>query len=251
MTANYSGVADSTVVADTGSGYGDKAVHISIIDEKKYDEGWDFNQGELKVIQDKLKAAIDAISGGDLDLSVTGTLGVEFKRVDMYDDGSTYGYFADITGTVNANFPDVDISSPDLYVLPGVYVKLAGGFSASKISLTGATSYDQSKASPGIVAGSLTGSTTASVGAEAGVGVDDIVNFSIAVAGSTALSASGGIAVTGQDIKATGTIAATDFEVNAVGNLETLFGDLEAFNVTHPFDCDVSKTFTTTLYTFN
>jgi len=236
LTATYSGTSDSTANADTGISGCDQTVEIDIVDENKYDESWDFDQGELKVVQDKLKAAIDAISGGDLDLSVTGTLEVEFKRVDMYNDGSTYGYFADVTGTVDANFPDVPLSSPDLYVLPGVYVKLVGGFSASKVSLTGSTSYDQSKASPGTVAGSLTGSTTASVGAEAGAGVDEILSFSITVTGSTTLSASGGIALTGQDIKATGTIAASDFEANAEGDLKTLVGNVKVFDVTHDFD---------------
>ncbi len=57
--------------------------------------------------------------------------------------------------------------------------------------------------------------------------------------------------MTGQDIKATGTIAASDFEANATGDLKTLVGNVKVFDVTHPFDCDVSKTFTTTIYTFN
>ena len=252
LTANYSGTRDSTVNADTGlSGCSGNSVSIDIVDENKSGINWEFNQGELKAIQDKIKGALDKISGGDVNLSVNGTLIMEFKRVDMYNDGSTYGYFADISGTVYAEFPDVSISTPDVPVCGGLYVKLHGEVSESKISLTGSTSYDQSKKDEGSVGGSLTGSTTTSVGATASTGVDYVLQQSVSVTGSTTLSASGGIKLAGKDIKAAGEIAAKDFTATVEGDLKVLGGKIKLFEATHDFDCDVSKNVSTTIYTFN
>jgi len=255
-TASFSGSADKSVTAtvkdDSGDCSASKSVSIDIVVESKVSGGWDFDGDKLKPIQDSINGAINKITGGTGDhVDVSGSLAVEFKRVDKYNTGSSYGYYAYLDGTITGSFSDISITSPEFVIVPGVSIALTGGFSASSISLNSKATWDQSLATEGTISGTVSGSTTASVGAKGVLGVSKIASATITVTGSTTLSASGSITVNNQAVVASGSVGASDFTVQAVGELETIIGDKELFNEIHKFEYEVSKPFSAVLHTFS
>lgn len=255
MNATYSGQVDSTVTcnAENDEGCSDsEAMNIKIVSELKYSRSWNFNEAKLKDIKDKINSAINKVKGGTGEnLTVSGNMAVEFKRVDKYNDGSNYGYYGKLDGTISGSFSDISFTSPSFVIATGVSISLTGSFTASSIVIDADATYDQSKQNAGTLTGTISGSTTASMGATAIIGVANIAGVSVAVTGSTKLTASGTIALNQETVTASGTVGASKFTVTGVGQLETIFGTFEVVNETHIFDYSVSEDFSATLHTFS
>lgn len=247
LTATYSGTSDSNVECTVIENYVE-SLKIDIVRECKFEDSWDFNEKTLKAIKDALNNVIKKISKKDVDLETSGTLSVEFKRVDKYNDGNNYGYFAYIDGTVTATFPDVEFYSPYLPVpgLPTVKVAVGGGFSSSSMTFSGDTLYDESKANPGEVAGTLSASTTSEVDAKAKAAW--VLNAELK--GSATLSASGGISKTGKNINANYGVGVNDVALSGEVYIKAFGGEYGVWEGTHEFNWNASKSGTAKLYSF-
>ncbi len=171
MSATYSGQADSTVTCDAKNDEGcsdSDTVDIEIVSELKYQKSWEFSEAKLAAIKDKINSAINKIKGGTGEnLTVSGSMAVEFKRIDKYNDGSNYGYYGNLDGTITGSFSDISITSPPFVIATGVSISLSGSFAASSMDINADATYDQSQQNAGTLTGTISGSTTASVGATA------------------------------------------------------------------------------------
>ncbi|MFH1777392.1 MAG: hypothetical protein ABH952_07540 [Candidatus Omnitrophota bacterium] len=114
------------------------------------------------------------------------------------------------------------------------------------MSLTGETSYDQSKANPGKVAGTLFATTTTEIGAKAKAAWV----FRVELEGKATLSASGQLALQAKDINANYAVGVTDVTVSGSIVVDTFAGERGIWEGSHDFDWNASKSGTVKLYSF-
>ncbi len=213
LTATYSGTSDSTGTAHTGLSDCDQTISITIVDESKLTLDLDFNEGYLKDLMDKVKDALETITGSDSVADVNGAISGTIKYVDAYNDGEDYGIYVNVSSDLTASFEGISFSSPSTPVpaLPAVTMKFTASVTDISAGVTASGTYDESKAAAGNITGSVNASASVGVGAVAAV-VGEVVKISLS--GSTTLSADASVAlnVAGKSctVDASGTLSNSD-----------------------------------------
>jgi len=252
LTGAFSGGTGDYDVTITYANGATENVTVEVVDEEKIEETWDLDSEKIEILQNKINSAISTISGGGgPQLNLSGTLDVELKFVDMHGVATQSGGYASITGTVTAEFPNVEFSSPEIVLgSTGCKMKISAKISDSSMSLSANTNYDESKSSPGSVSGSITGTTTVSATATVGT-LGDVVKVSLT--GSTNLSANGEIALESRSVELSGELSSSNLEADFSVDCDLGWvGEYELYSGDYTFDgTGVSKPFSKTLHDFS
>ena len=239
---------DTQIVAYLSPEIKTRPITIQVVDENKFEANWDFDSEHFQSLQKAINTALKAI--GDTELSLSGSIAAEFKRVDYYNDPSRYGHAAQLTGSLSASFPDISITSPPVPVpYTTAYVTFAGGLEGTQITLSANTNYNQSRRHPGEVSATLAGQSTATVEAKASVNLI-LSNVSITGKGSTTLSASGALSLKDEKILLSGEVGIDDLSAAIIADATVGNQTYKAEVFKHVFDYAASKPFSSTLYTF-
>jgi hypothetical protein len=249
-SAQWSGSGNALIIAELGNGVEDK-LFVELVDEKRFAGTLDLNSSRFQALQTAVNTVLKTLDK-QATLSLHGVFNAEFKRVDYYADGSRYGAYIYLDGSASFSFDDISIASPPLPIgaSPATF-HLEGAFSGSSIAVSGNTAFDQSKEHAGTIAGQIVGESTASVSAVASMGVLFVGEVSLALEGSTSLSASGELVYEQQQLLACGSIDASDFTVTVIGEVLVLNETLEDLEYTHTFDFKYNKEFRSVIFDLN
>lgn len=201
-----------------------KTVTIEVVEENKIADTYEIDKGVLKPIQDKINDAINKISDNGPNLTITGSVGYEFRQVDKYDDPSV-GLYAKAEGELGAEFPDFDFESPSIPIgSTGLAISVSGSVTETTVTVTLDANLDESQSSPGSVTGSLSGTTTLTAAGMLGLGNTEISPLTVNVSGTTTLSANGDLTYNDKKVDLSGSVGSS--AILAQWSVEAkLFGD--------------------------